>query len=236
MSKKGTLHLFPNFLGDLQADVQLTSAQLEKIKTLTHFIVEDEKTARRSLKRMGHEDLPNLQLYNMGKHSDLSLHAQEYLQVALTGTDMGLLSDAGAPCCADPGALVVEKAHQMGIPVLPWVGPSSILMALMASGLNGQQFQFWGYLPIDAEERNAKLKHIQQDCLKQGTTHIFIETPFRNEKIFQDLLKLDGRLKLSLSVDILFGKHYHFTQSIAQWQSAKKPELHKRHAVFLLGK
>lgn len=232
---KGNLILLPNLLnGD---DVSVLSPQVPAaIHDLTEFIVENEKIARRFLIKAGIPTaIDDLTFHLLDKH-DPHQDLMPFLMNALTGADIGLLSDAGCPAVADPGGKVVKIAHQMGIPVKPLVGPSSILLALMASGMNGQQFAFHGYLPIDRHDRNKKIKWLESQIQQQGSTQIFIETPYRNQKLFEQLVKqCRNNTLLCLAVDVTLSTQNILSKTIGEWKKIK-PDLHKRPTVFLLGK
>ena len=183
------LYLLPTTLGD-SAPMEVLPLTIRKtIETLTHFIVENEKEARRFIKRIiPQKNQEELILYPLNKFTD-PMELQSYLDPMNNGYSMGLMSDAGCPGVADPGAVMVKRAHQMGYLVKPLVGPSSILLALMASGMNGQSFAFNGYLPIDKKERIRAIKQFEKRSGEFDQTQLFIETPYRNEQFLQDLLR-----------------------------------------------
>ena len=183
------LYLLPTTLGD-SAPMEVLPLTIRKtIETLTHFIVENEKEARRFIKRIiPQKNQEELILYPLNKFTD-PMELQSYLDPMNNGYSMGLMSDAGCPGVADPGAVMVKRAHQMGYLVKPLVGPSSILLALMASGMNGQSFAFNGYLPIEKKERIRAIKQFEKRSGEFDQTQLFIETPYRNEQFLQDLLR-----------------------------------------------
>jgi 16S rRNA (cytidine1402-2'-O)-methyltransferase len=173
-------------------------------------------------------------LQELDKHQPEN-NGKAMLQPCLEGHDMGLISDAGVPGVADPGARIVEAAHAAGIQVVPWVGPSSILLGLMASGFNGQGFQFHGYLTHDGQQRR-KLWGSMERSIRDGQTQLFIETPYRNDKLMEELMTLPADLHLCVACDLTAESEYILSQSIAQWRKSARPSLHKRPAIFLLGR
>lgn len=235
---KGKLYLIPVTLGDesLPSDV-LSSSQLEIINSIKEFVVENEKSARAFLKKSGTKiPMPELILHPMGKHISVQ-EMHSYLANVKNGETIGLLSEAGCPGVADPGAQLVRMAHEVGITVVPMVGPSSLLLALMGSGMNGQQFHFHGYLPIDKTDRTRFLKNIERDTAQQGTTNFFIETPFRNNQLVEDVLKtLDNGTKFCIACDLTLPTEFIQTKKIGEWKKNPAPDLHKRPTVFLIGK
>jgi 16S rRNA (cytidine1402-2'-O)-methyltransferase len=232
--RTGTLFLIPVPLGDNTDQIQHTDQNSSLINTLSEFIVEDLRTARRHLKLMGmRSPIESLIFHEIGKHSNPSVY-NTYLKNCLEGNNIGLLSDAGCPGIADPGAEVVRLAHTRNIRVAPLVGPSSILLALMASGSNGQQFCFHGYLPINRPERIRKIKELEQHTRRTGHTQLFIETPFRNNHLLEDLLKeCNNDTLLCIACDLTQSTEFISTKHIKDWKE-KIPDLHKRPAVFLI--
>lgn len=226
--------LIPVPLGDGPVENSLVPGLRAAVSEMDEFIVENEKTARKFLKVMGirtPQSALRLQVY--GKHSGDVL-VDEYLKPILQGKNMGLLSEAGCPAVADPGARIVKRAHEKGIQVVPWVGPSSIILSLMASGFNGQQFAFQGYLPIHSAERIRKIQELEKLSGKLDQTQIFIETPFRNNQLLDDVLKAcHPATGLSISCDLTTSAEFIATRTVAAWKK-HRPELHKRPAVFLL--
>lgn len=239
MSQLGTLFLIPNTLGShdtlpavLPVDVQAIAARC------THFVVENPKVARNFLKAVG--ITTPLQEVTMGELNVNTPDAdiKKLLTPLLAGHDVGLISDAGCPAVADPGARLVAAAHVAGIAVQPLVGPSSILLALMGSGLNGQKFAFHGYLPIDAAQRQTELKKLENESRAAVQTQMFIETPYRNMQLFEALCKmLNPQTKLCLGVDLTLPSEFILTLTVAEWQKRMKsssvPDLHKRPTLFL---
>lgn len=236
----GKLYLIPVPLSEDAAEASFTDFSRKIINEITEYVVENEKTARKFLKRAGlKRPQSELIIHDYSKHTRGEVPASEYLKGAKQGRDVGLMSEAGCPGIADPGAEVVAAAHRMGIQVVPLVGPSSILLALMASGFNGQSFAFQGYLPIDKVQRTARIRDLERESAQKGQTQIFIETPFRNNPVMEELLKtLDSRTELCVAVDLTGAGEQVISQSVAQWGSAKgvsfKEDLHKRPAIFLL--
>ena len=235
MTTKGTLYLIPNFLGDPQTSPLLVpDEQLTIIRGLTEFIVENEKNARACLKGLQITTPQNqLTIHVLDKHNPVH-GIPTYLKSAESGGNIGLLSDAGVPCVADPGAEVVKIAHKKGITIVPFVGPSSILLAVMASGFNGQSFAFHGYLPIDAPSRAKKLKQLEDESRKRKQTQVFIETPYRNNSMLGDILKhCSPSAMLCVACNLTLPDESITSQSIEQWQK-NTPDLHKKPAVFVL--
>ena len=232
----GKLYLIPTTLGDNEPLEVLPLSVRQVIEKTRHFIVENEKSARRFIKKITpKKSQGSLHVYILDKFTD-TIEIQDYLKACLDGKNVGLLSEAGVPAVADPGAIIVELAHQKGIRVVPLVGPSSIIMALMASGLNGQNFAFNGYLPIDKSERKKKIKQLEKRSLEKDQSQIFIETPYRNEKMFTDLLQtLAPATSLCIAVDITLATEYIYTYTAKEWKH-KKPDLHKRPAIFIIHK
>lgn len=235
-NSKGKLYLIPTTLGDNEPLEVLPLSVKKIIERTNHYIVENEKSARRFIKKISpRKSQPNLTIYPLDKFTD-SLEIQHYLDVCNDGVNVGLLSEAGVPAVADPGAAIVQLAHQKNIGVVPLVGPSSIIMAMMASGLNGQNFAFNGYLPIEKSERKKSIKQLEKLSFDKNQSQIFIETPYRNEKMVEDLLQvLSDQTQLCVAVDITLSTEYIKTMSISDWKN-QKVNLHKRPAIFILHK
>ena len=188
-NSKGKLYLIPTTLGESNAEEVLPVLVKRVIEVVDHYIVENEKTARKSIKAVYPEKVQSaLILSTLNKHTDVSEH-NEMLRPCLDGINIGLMSEAGCPGVADPGAAIVKLAHEKGIQVVPLVGPSSILLAMMASGMNGQSFAFNGYLPIDKSEKKSALKNYEKLSQDKNQSQLFIETPYRNNKLMEDLLQ-----------------------------------------------
>lgn len=233
--KKGTLHLIPTPLSEPGSGFTLVPFDKGFIKTIRTYIVEDMRSARRFLKTLDKSiDIDSLNFIELNEHTDLS-KTGSFLNDALLGNDIGLLSEAGLPCVADPGHAVVRLAHEKGIEVNPLLGPSSLMMALMGSGMNGQSFVFHGYLPVKPAERQSKLKEIERDCRKSNKTQIFIETPYRNHSLLDAIVSAcRPDLMLCIAADLSLPTQFIDTKAVQLWKN-NFPDLHKRPAVFLLG-
>lgn len=231
---KGIIYLIPNTLGDSPIDYNLPQENIIIINSIKHFIVEDIRTARRFLKKVNKEiDIDKLSFYVLDKHSKAE-EIPTFLKPALDGFDMGIISEAGCPGVADPGADVVAIAHTKGLTARPLIGPSSILLSLMASGMNGQNFAFNGYLPATKGENIKALKHLEDRSIRERQTQIFIETPFRNVKLLQDMMfALRPSTRLCIAVDITTPSEMIVTKTVDQWRN-KLPDLSKRPAIFLI--
>jgi len=230
----GTLYLIPVPLAENAAAKSFTPYLVDTINSIKEYIVENEKTARRFLKEAGLKTpQSDLIIHDYGKHNRAD-GTGEFFKGLQAGNDVGLMSEAGCPGIADPGADIVEKAHRMGIKVVPLVGPSSLLLALMASGFSGQSFTFHGYLPIDKAERSKKIKELENLSTKNDQTQLFIETPFRNNPMLEEILRSCSlKTRLCIACDITAETEFIQTKTIAEWQK-KVPELHKRPTIFLL--
>ncbi len=230
-----TLYLIPSTLGAENVNDFLPEGTLNIIRNLKHFIVEDSKTARAFLKTCSIVYAQSdLSVEVLDKH-DPNQNIKELLSPLREGISMGVLSEAGCPGVADPGALVVAEAHRMGVKVVPLVGPSSLLLALMASGLEGQRFCFHGYITIDKTERMKKIQRMEETAKSRKETQLFIETPYRNNQVMSDLLQyLGGETKLCLAVSINTPDEMIRTLKVKEWKN-NKPELHKLPCVFLIG-
>lgn len=231
---KGKLYLIPTILGKGTQDATLPSTILKSIKEIDIFIVENLRTARRHIKKIYREkDIDATTFYSYGKHDTLSLE-EDFLPHILSGQNVGLLSEAGLPCIADPGSKIVEYAHNFQIDVVPFVGPSSILLALMASGMNGQNFAFTGYLPIDKSDRTRALRNLESLTKKTGQTQIFMETPYRNHQLFDTIIKVcSNNTKLCIASDITLPSENIKTKTIAEWKQ-EKININKKPAIFLI--
>ncbi len=230
-NSRGTLYLVPAPLGDGGINA-IPANTLQVVNTLTHFLVENEKTARRYLKKLGYaHSLDELELYRLDKRTSED-EKMEYLMPLLQGTSVGLLSEAGLPCIADPGAFMVQVAQENGIKVVPLSGPSSIVLALIASGMNGQNFAFNGYLPIKNPERKSQIQALERLSARQ--TQIFMETPFRNDQMLSDLVaNLRPTTLLCVACDITLPTETVLTKTVADWQRYKG-SFNKRPAIFLI--
>jgi 16S rRNA (cytidine1402-2'-O)-methyltransferase len=235
-TKLGKLYLIPTTLGDNAPLEVLPNTVKEVIENVSIFIVENEKTARRFIKKISPStSQPSLEIFLLNKFTQ-SVELPEFLNPCLAGKDVGLLSEAGCPGVADPGAEVVKLAHEKDIQVVPLVGPSSILMAMMSSGLNGQRFTFNGYLPIDKGERKKELKRLERISFEQNQSQIFIETPYRNNKMLEDICSYTSPDTLvCVACDITLPTEFIKTLPTKVW-SKKKVDLHKRPTIFIIHK
>lgn len=233
----GKLYLIPVPLADNAREATYTLRSLNLINEISEYIVENEKTARRFLKEAGIKiSQSQLLIHDYGKHSRKTFDFEKAFSNIYQGKNVGVMSEAGCPGVADPGSAIVEFAHQQGIEVVPLVGPSSILLALMASGFNGQSFSFNGYLPIDKGERTKRIKYLENSIYREDQTQVFIETPFRNNQLFEELIKTcKQQTKLCVAADLTSPNEFIRTKTIGAWKS-KKPELHKKPTIFLLYK
>lgn len=234
--EKPTLYLIPVTLGDTSIERVIPPHNIEIITLLKHFIVENIRSARRFLKKCNPSiEIDTLTFYELNKHTDLKQIAG-YLVPLKSGESMGVISEAGCPAVADPGADVVAIAQQQGYKVVPLVGPSSILMALMGSGFNGQSFAFHGYLPIDAEERTKKIKQLEARAYHEDQTQLFIETPYRNQKLAEEILQhCKPQTKMCIAMNISCEDESITTKSVKAWKG-KLPDMHKKPTVFLIYK
>ncbi len=233
---KGTLHLIPVPLGENAVEEVLPAALLERIREIGHFVVEETRTARRFLSRAGLKGhIGEISFYELNEHTSPEV-VEDYIRIIEEGCDAGLLSEAGLPAVADPGALLVSAAHRHGIRVVPYVGPSSLMMALMASGLNGQSFAFVGYIPVKPEERRNRLKALSRTVASTGQTQIIIETPYRNDSLFSDMISVCADdMRLTVAADITLPEELIVTKTVGEWKKTGIT-IGKRPAVFVLGK
>lgn len=231
---KGQLYLIPNTLGDSPIERNLPKETIEIIRSIKHYVVENIRSARRFLKKVDKSiEIDDLTFYVLDKHTNPN-DIPDYLKPAFDGKNLGLLSEAGCPGVADPGADVVKLAHDKKIRVIPLVGPSSILLSVMASGLNGQSFAFNGYLPLKKGEVGKFIKHLEDRSIREKQTQLFIEAPYRNIKLLQELLQAcRPQTQLCIACDITLETEFIQTKTIAQWKS-KLPDINKRPAIFLI--
>ncbi len=231
----GVLYLIPCTLGDTPADQVLPQHVIGIARSLRHYVVEQPKTARQFLSALKHEHaIQSLHFATLNEHTKAG-ELSELLIPLLAGNDVGLISEAGCPGIADPGAELVNLAHQKNIRVIPLVGPSSILLSLMASGLNGQCFAFHGYLPIAETDRNSVIAALEAESAQRRQTQLFIETPYRNDKLFAALLaQCRPQTRLCVATDISLATEDIQTRSIAEWKRKAAPHLNKRPSLFLL--
>lgn len=242
MHTKGTLYLLPTPLDDTgsrddAALYTLPSYAIELCHRLDYFIAERAKSARRFLKSTGlSQPISELHLVEITKRTPPE-EWRQFLQPAEAGEDIGLLSEAGCPGIADPGARIVALAHERNIPVVPVVGPSSILLALIASGLNGQAFCFHGYLSPKRPQLKKELQRLEQEVHRTGSTQLFMETPYRNQQIVETVLQtLSPDLAFGIAADLTLPSQFIQTRPIKTWKQSPPPDLHKRPCIFLLGK
>ena len=235
-SRQGILYLIPSPLGE-NAPMEVLPLMIRKIiEDINHYIVENEKEARRFIKRIyPKKDQTTLHLYPLNKFTAPE-EMLTYLDPTKEGISMGVISDAGCPGIADPGAEIVKMAHRKNITVRPLVGPSSILLALMSSGLNGQNFAFNGYLPIDQSKRKKEIKILEKKSFDYNQPQLFMETPYRNDKLLSDLMTtLDRNTEICIACDLSLQTEYIKTHSVKQWKKLKI-SLHKRPVIFIISK
>jgi 16S rRNA (cytidine1402-2'-O)-methyltransferase len=229
----GRLILIPNFIDDSdKPELFLSELALPLIQNIKVFIVENERTARRSLRKMGYTaNFDEVEMFLLDKHNKDFKH---YLD-KIDEEDIGLLSEAGLPCIADPGSVIVKMAHEKNIKIVPLIGPSSIFLALMASGMNGQNFSFNGYLPIEKREREKQILFFETLSRKNGQTQIFIETPYRNESLFESFLSVcNPNSRLCIAKNLSQADEFIKTLPIYEWKK-QKIDLKKQNTVFILG-
>jgi 16S rRNA (cytidine1402-2'-O)-methyltransferase len=231
----GTLYLIPVPLGPTAPKDSLPANVLEIIRPLTYFVVEEAKTARAFLKAAGTDTpLQALQIEELNEHTKADA-LDRLLAPLRAGNDIGLLSEAGCPAVADPGANLVALAQKENLRVVPLIGPSSLLLALMASGLNGQRFAFQGYLPAKEIERSKTIRDLEAESRKRQQTQLFIETPYRNTAMFQSILQsCQPNTRLTVATDLTLTSEYVVTKTIQQWKKQTPPEIERRPTVFLL--
>jgi len=233
-SNYGSLYLIPTTLGDNEPLEVLPISVKKVVEQVNYFIVENEKSARRFIKKISpRKSQPNLKLFVLDKFTS-ELESRDYLDVCMQGNHVGLLSEAGVPAIADPGANIVMQAHQKNIKVVPLVGPSSITLSMMSSGLNGQNFAFNGYLPIDKLERKKTIKELEKLSKVKNQSQIFIETPYRNDKLLADLLAtLSPSTYVCIAADITLSSEFIKTRTVEDWK--RQPvNLNKRPCIFIL--
>ena len=233
---KGKLYLIPTTLGESNPMDVLPQTVKRAIEFIDCYIVENEKTARKFIKSIHPEKIQaTLNLYSLNKHNEKT-EINEMIKPLLQGIDVGLMSEAGCPGVADPGAVIVKLAHENGIQVIPLVGPSSILLAMMGSGMNGQSFAFNGYLPIDKDDKKAAIKSFEKLSFDKNQSQIFIETPYRNNKFLEDLLQiLQPNTHLCIAADITLPTEYLKTYKVADWKK-NKVDLHNRPTIYIIHK
>lgn len=230
----GNLYMIPCTLGDTPPLEVLPFLVKKAIEEINYYIVEHEKTARRFIKNISsNKSQSGLHIEEINKFTN-EADIPAMLQPCLEGKDVGVLSDAGCPGIADPGALVVQEAHRLGIKVVPLVGPSSILLSMMASGFNGQNFAFNGYIPIDKQERKKEIKRLEQLSSTHNQSQCFIETPYRNNQMLESLLStLKPHTRICVACDITLATEYIKTYTVTEWRT-KKVDLHKKPTIFII--
>lgn len=233
----GRLILFPVPIGAEDVEASLPAYNLQLLNGCHTFIVEELRTARRFLKHVGYQQsIDETTFHILNEHTEPA-EIGHYLDPIDKGEDVGLLSEAGLPCVADPGALVTRMAQSKGVEIVPLVGPSSLMLALMASGLNGQQFAFLGYLPVDRHQRAAAIRSIEQTAIRTGQTQIFIEAPYRNNQMLEALSDTcHPETLICVACDLTLASQTVRTLTAAQWRKQRQNiNLHKRNTVFLVG-
>ena len=234
---KGTLYLLPNTISDGNWQEVIPMGVRECSLPIRHFIVENIRTARRFLRKVGYTANfdTEVSFYELNKHT-LSTDIPSFLEPLKQGYDMAIISESGLPCVADPGNVVVEIAQDLNINIKPLVGPSSIFLALMASGFNGQNFAFVGYLPIENGQKIKAIKTLENHIYKENQTQIFIEAPYRNQKLFDFMLQhCQANTKLCIAKEVSADNEYIKTKTIAQWKR-QKVDIQKQNTIFLLYK
>lgn len=228
--------MLPTGLGGSNNNMVIPSGVTEIIRKTNFFAVENLRTARRFLKIIDRNIIiDNLSFFELSSETSLE-ELQKILVSVIEGNNLGVISEAGCPGIADPGSNLVNLAHSKGIEIVPFVGPSSILLALISSGLNGQNFSFNGYLPVKNPGRIAKLLELEKKVFKENQTQLFMETPYRNNGLLSDVLtNCNSALKLCIAADITMESEFIFTKSIAEWKK-NVPDLHKRPTIFAIGK
>ena len=232
--KKGKLYLIPSPLGENDPSEVIPGPVLKSLEGFRTFVVEEVRTARRYLSRAGLKGrIESLEFHELNEHTDQAT-IEGYLKLFDDGNDVALISEAGLPAVADPGAQLVALAHRHGIEVVPQVGPSSLMLALMASGLNGQSFAFCGYIPAKTEERRSRLRTLEKVSAQLKQTQIIIETPYRNDSLFSDILYVcNGSTRVCIAADITLPEAFIKTRKISEWKK-EKLVIGKRPCVFLI--
>ena len=232
--KQGKLILIPNLIGEENFQDSITKKIVQTIKKTNFYIVENTRSARRYIKKIVPEkSIEEIIFFAYGKHNTFNIQ-EDFLQNILSGNDIGLISEAGVPAVADPGSKIVEYAHQYNIKVIPLVGASSILLALMSSGMNGQNFAFNGYLPIEKKDQIKKIKYLENISKKTNQTQIFMETPYRNNKLFKTLISVcNNNTKLCIATNITQDNESIITKDIREWKTLKI-NIDKQPSIFLI--
>lgn len=232
---KGKLYLIPAPIGEGAIAEVIPQGTLDVLRQIDFFVVEELRTARRYLsKAKVGKPIDQLTFFELNEHTPLAAIAP-FLQPALAGHDVGVLSEAGVPAVADPGASLVHLAHAQNIEVVPLVGPSSLILALMASGLNGQSFAFVGYLPVKSPERQQRIKQLERHSIHEKQTQLFIETPYRNLSLLEDILKVAApTTQLCVAAGLTQPDALVRTSTVAQWRLQPAPDIHKKPCIFLM--
>jgi 16S rRNA (cytidine1402-2'-O)-methyltransferase len=234
----GVIYMIPCPISDERGvwDV-LPKANLDVMNSLDYFIVENTRSARRFLSKAGIERrIEELEFVELNEHTTSAAEIEKMLKPVLAGRSAGVISEAGVPGVADPGADIVALAHRKGVRVVPLVGPSSILMSVMASGLNGQSFAFVGYIPVKDGERAKRIKELERRAKEENQAQLFIEAPYRNVKLFEALVKsLAPKLRLTIAADITSPAEYIKTLTVEEWRKQGVPDIAKRPTIFILG-
>ena len=235
MNENGYLYLIPNTIGNDKVNSSIPLEVKNIIEKLNYFIVENEKVARNYIKLVSpSKSQEEITLYRLNKNTSL-FESDSYLNLCLEGESIGLISDAGCPGIADPGSSIVSKAHSLNIKVKPLIGPSSIILGLMASGMNGQNFAFNGYLPIDKKERFKKIKFFEKRAKLEKQSQIFIETPYRNNSLFSDLINiLSVTTELCIATDISLESENIKSKSVNDWKKINNKEFNKHPTIFII--
>ena len=236
----GKLYLIPTPIAEGEFGNFFPAFNAEIINHIDHYIVEELRTARRFLRYAGiAKRIDELTFFELNEHTQ-GVELNEYLQPCLEGHNVGLMSEAGIPCVADPGNKAVEKAHQLGIEVVPLIGPSSLFLALMGSGLNGQNFTFHGYLPVSPDDRERRIRALEADAIKTGRTQMFIETPYRNRRMIDSICKvLQPATRVCIAAGLTSDNALLKTQSVSKWRKYFEDErnaLDKRPCIFMIGR
>ena len=231
----GRLYIIPSSIEQNEKISFLLDEQKKLLHEIRYFIVENEKVARKTIKELNlRTKLQSLEIFQQTKKTSIN-SIKEYFEPILKGNDIGLLSDSGSPCIADPGSKIVDYAHSKNIKIIPLVGPSSIILSLMSSGFNGQKFKFHGYIPIEKNEKEVYIREMMLSVKKEDETEIFIETPYRNEQLLKDLLRiLDKELRLCLAINLTSSKEKIISDSIVNWRLKKKINIEKQLCIFLI--
>jgi len=235
IEKAGILYIIPSSIEQNENVKFLIDEQKKLLQNLKYFIVENEKIARKTIKELKlNNKLQSIEIYKQTK-SSTNNDIKEYFKPILKGNNVGLLSDSGSPCIADPGSKIVEYAHLNNIKIVPLIGPSSIILSLMSSGFNGQKFKFHGYIPIEKIDKERHIKKMMLSVKEEGETQIFIETPYRNEKLLKDLLAiLDKEIRLCLAINLTSSKEKIISDTIENWKLKTKVDIDKQLCIFLI--